>query len=116
MAALFFPHQSALRLALANGLVPAEMSRAPVMAGFDSHGRLWLELAELPPRESLASLARVGVQVLSGSNVRTEQARCWAELLSLVRMFDGIVNASFHAADKLLRAQQGAEGNCSASE
>ena len=84
MAALFFPHQSALRLALANGLVPAEMSRAPVMAGFDSQGRLWLELAELPPRESLASLARVGVQVLSGSNVRTEQARCWAELLSLV--------------------------------
>src|SRR5436305_4748343 len=83
MPALFFPNPNALRLALASGLVPAALARAPAAAGFDAQGRLWLELADLPPRESLAALARLGVQALGGAAVTAETVRCWAELLPL---------------------------------
>ena len=83
MPALFFPNLSALRLVLASGLVPKELTHAPAAAGFDPHGRLWLELPELPSREIIATLARVGVQALGGAGVPTEPVRCWAELLHL---------------------------------
>ena len=84
MPALFFPNLTALRLALSSGLVPVEFSRAPAGAWFDAHNRLWLEVPELPPRDSLAALARVGVQVLGGAGVATERVTCWAELLPLI--------------------------------
>lgn len=83
MSALFFPNLNALRLVLASGLVPTELTRAPAEAGFDPHGRLWLKLQELPPREILSALTRVGVQALGGMSVPSEPIRCWAELLHL---------------------------------
>jgi cellulose synthase operon protein C len=83
MPALFFPNLNALRLALASGLVPPEIGRAPAAAGFDIHGRLWLELPAWPPRESLAAMARLGVQALGGTGVPTSPVSCWAELLPL---------------------------------
>jgi hypothetical protein len=84
MPALLFPNLTALRLALASGLVPAEYTHSPTAAGFDAHGRLGIQLPELPPRESLAALARIGVQALGGGGWSTEKVRCWAELLPLV--------------------------------
>src|SRR5438270_164909 len=58
MPALFFPNLDALRLALASGLVPTTVARAPARAGFGDHGHLWLEPDELPSREALTSPAR----------------------------------------------------------
>jgi hypothetical protein len=84
MPALFFPNLNALRIALASGLVPLEISQFPADAGFDRHGRLWLQTAESLPRESLAALARVGVQALGDAGVPTSPVSCWAELLPLL--------------------------------
>src|SRR6516165_6647851 len=83
MPALFFPNLDALRLVLASGIVPPAVARAPGRAGFDDHGRLWLEPAELPPREALAAMARLGVRVHGDAGIPTEPAGCWAELLPL---------------------------------
>ncbi|MCE9564817.1 MAG: hypothetical protein K8U57_22515 [Planctomycetes bacterium] len=83
MPALFFPNLNALRIALASGLVPVEISQSPADAGFDVHGRLWLEPTESLPREALAALARVGVQALGDAGVQTTPISCWAELLPL---------------------------------
>src|SRR5437899_7616785 len=83
MPALFFPNLDALRLVLASGIVPPAVARAPGRAGFDDHGRLWLEPAELPPRESLAAMARLGVRAHGDGGVPTEAVGCWAELLPL---------------------------------
>ncbi len=83
MPALFFPNLNALRIALASGLVPVEISQSPANAGFDRHGRLWLEPAESLPREALAALSRVGVQALGDAGVPTTPVTCWAELLPI---------------------------------
>ena len=83
MPALFFPNLDALRLVLASGAVPPELARAPARAGFDGHGRLWLEPAEPPPREALAAMARLGVRAHGDGGVPTEPVGCWAELLPL---------------------------------
>jgi hypothetical protein len=83
MSALFFPNLNALRLVLSSGLVPKELTHAPAAAGFDPLGRLWLELPELPSREIIVTLARIGVQALGGTGVPMEPVRCWAELLHL---------------------------------
>jgi hypothetical protein len=83
MPALFFPNLNALRLALVSGLVPRNVSGAPAAAGFDGHGRLWLKPAEIPSREALAALSRIGVQVLGGPGVPTTPVDCWAAILPL---------------------------------
>src|SRR5688572_6089702 len=83
MPALFFPNLDALRLVLASGIVPPAVARAAGRAGFDAHGRLWLEPAELPPRDVLAALARLGVRAHGDGGVPTEAVGCWAELLPL---------------------------------
>jgi len=83
MAVLFFPNVNSLRLALTSNLVPLEITQAPVAARLDADGRLWLAPGELPSRESLAALARVGVQVLGGAVGATSPVTCWAELLPL---------------------------------
>lgn len=86
MPALFFPTTDALRLALASGLVPGGGAPAPGRAGFDASGRLWLEPDELPSREALAALARLGVVALGSPGVPTQPVRAWAELLPLRRV------------------------------
>ena len=83
MLALFFPHLDALRLVLASGVVPTEVTTAPARAGFDPHGRLWLEPDALPRRDALAGLARFGVQALGRGEALTEGVNAWAELLPL---------------------------------
>src|SRR5438477_11824167 len=83
MPALFFPNLDALRLVLASGIVPAALAREPGRAGSDAHGRVWLEPSELPPREALAAMARLGVRVHAEAGVRTEAVGCWAALLPL---------------------------------
>jgi hypothetical protein len=84
MPALFFPTPDALRLALASGLAPAAPAQARARAGIDAGG-VWLELDELPPRESLAALGRLGVRALAAPAVATRPVRCWAEVLPLRR-------------------------------
>src|SRR5438093_8263115 len=83
MPALFFPNLDTLRLVLASGVVPPAVSDAPARAGFDGHGRLWLEPAELPPRDILAALGRLGVRTLGEAGVLTTAVTSWAELLPL---------------------------------
>src|SRR5688500_9767103 len=83
MPALFFPNLDTLRLVLASGIVPPEVTAAPARAGFDAHGRLWLEPAALPARDALSGLARLGVQALGAAGRLTETVGGWAELLPL---------------------------------
>ncbi|HUR53527.1 MAG TPA: hypothetical protein VMZ71_05330, partial [Gemmataceae bacterium] len=83
MPALFFPNPDAVRLVVANGIVPADVSDAPANAGYDDHGRLWLEPAAPLPHHTLAALTRLGVQVVGDARVPTELVACWAELLPL---------------------------------
>lgn len=91
MPSLFFPNFNALRLVLSSGLVPVALSRAPARARCDPHARLWLEVEELPSRECLAALSRIGVQALGGPVEVTETVQCWAELLPL-RLSDAAIN------------------------
>ena len=83
MPALFFPNLDALRLVLTSGIVPPRVTQAPAWTGYDPQGRLWLEPAELPPREVLAALTRLGVQALGDGGLLNEPIGCWAELLPL---------------------------------
>ena len=85
MPALFFPNLDTLRLALVSGLVPPAVARGPARAGFDAHGRLWLEPDDALSREALTALGRIGVLALGGPGVPTHAVRCWAELLPLRR-------------------------------
>src|SRR5262245_48098043 len=86
MAALFFPNLDALRLAIASGLVPPAIAQAPARVAFDTPGHVWLELNELPSRESLAALGRFGVRAHSHPTVATQPVSCWAEVLPLRRL------------------------------
>lgn len=83
MPALFFPNPDALRLVLASGVLPAAVTAAPARAGWDEHGRLWVEPAAPLPRPALAALGRFGVQTLGGGHPTPEQVGGWAELLPL---------------------------------
>src|ERR1700722_16559010 len=83
MPSLFFPNLNALRLVLSSGLIPTDLTRAPASAGFDPHGRLWLEITAFSAREIISAMSRVGVQAVGKIAVPTEPVRCWAELLPL---------------------------------
>ena len=105
MPALFFPNLDTLRLALVSGLVPPAVARGPARAGFDAHGRLWLEPDDALAREALTALGRIGVLALGSPGVPTHAVRCWAELLPLRRTGskpDGPV--LFDVPDRLLAA------------
>jgi len=84
MAALLFPNPAALRLALASGVVPDQFARAPARGEIDQHGHIWIELAELPPRQVLAPLSRFGIQALGKAGIATHAIGSWAELLPLI--------------------------------
>jgi hypothetical protein len=86
MPALFFPNLDALRLAIASGLVPPAISQAPARAASDTSGHVWLEIDELPSRESLAALGRFGVRAHGSLTGTTQPIRCWAEVLPLRRI------------------------------
>ncbi|MFM8273173.1 MAG: hypothetical protein ACKODX_12725 [Gemmata sp.] len=104
MPALFVPNADALRLVLASGLVPAALTAAPVRAGRDDHGRIWLHLDELPGRETLAALGRLGVVAVGAPGAPTHVTRCWAELLPLRRTEPSPGPLLFDVPDKHLAA------------
>ena len=76
MPALFFPNPDALRLVLASGLLPPAVTAAPARAGWDDHGRLWLDPGTPLPRGSAAALARFGVQALGGGDPTCRRGTC----------------------------------------
>ncbi|HEY1191237.1 MAG TPA: hypothetical protein VGE74_26625, partial [Gemmata sp.] len=102
MPALFFPTSDALRLALASGLVPGNVTGAPGRAGRDEAGRLWVELDELPGRDTLSALGRFGVVAQGGSAVSTHPIRCWAELVPLRKCLPPPGPVLFSVTDKQL--------------
>lgn len=83
MRALFFPNVDLLRLVLASGVLPPAVTSTPARAGVDSQGRVWIEPPCLPPREVLAGLARLGVQVYALARPLGDTVNSWAELLPL---------------------------------
>ena len=82
MPALLFPNPDALRIVLVSRIVPPDVTDFPVRAGFDAHGRLWLEPHVPPSRDAINAMSRLGVRVGHGG-VATESAGSWAELLPL---------------------------------
>jgi len=61
MPSLCFPNSDALRLALAAGIVPADLAGLPVEARIDETGKTWVGVPEGCPKDVIASLARIGV-------------------------------------------------------
>lgn len=83
MPALLFPNPDTLRLVLASRIISPAVTDRPTRAGVDTHGLLWLEPAELPSRDELAAMTRLGVQAHGVSGVQTGAVDCWAALLNL---------------------------------
>lgn len=83
MPVLLFPSPNTVRLALSSGLLPRELATSPLAANHDSQNRVWVRLSQLPARESLQALSRLGVQVLGESDVQLTDFPCWAALLPL---------------------------------
>ncbi len=83
MPTLRFPHAESLRLALASGIVPADLAARPARGGTDDAGGRWVTTAELP-RDSAVALARLGVTAHPpGSGPPLRPLLAWAELVPL---------------------------------
>ncbi len=83
MATFRFPHAESLRLALASGIVPADLAARPTHGGTDDAGGRWVTTAELP-RDSAVALARLGVTAHPpGSGPPPRPLLAWAELVPL---------------------------------
>src|SRR5262245_29032262 len=84
MPTLLFADLETLRLVLVSGVVPAEIRRAPVLAGVDSQGRIWVQPDAALPRESISALARLGVPILGRKpEIGLNRVSCWPQLLPL---------------------------------
>src|SRR5262245_16340029 len=81
---LYFPDLDTLRLALTSGAVPPAVGLAPVAAGFDDQGHVWLRPSAPLPRPALADLRELGVQPVKAvpAPVVTEFF-CWPQALPL---------------------------------
>lgn len=87
MPFLYFPNPHRLRTILANGLLPVELTRAPVRYGTDENQQIWVEAPELS-RNVLGSLARLGVRACGSSDIPTlADAPSWAAILPLTPGF-----------------------------
>ncbi len=83
MPTLRFPHAESLRLALASGVVPAELAARPALGGTDDAGGRWVTTGELP-RDCAVALARLGVTAHPpGSGPPPRPLLAWAELVPL---------------------------------
>ena len=81
-----FPDSDTLRLALTSGAVPPAVSLAPVRAGFDPEGPLWLEPSVSLSRAAQKELTRLGATAVKGEGTRlTDTFTCWLQLLPLQR-------------------------------
>lgn len=65
MPALLFPSLDAVRLALSSGVVPADVANHPVTVCDGEHGEVWVTPADVPTREVVAALTRMGVRTQS---------------------------------------------------
>jgi hypothetical protein len=83
---LKFPDLNSLRLALITGAVPAGMSQAGAVAGFDDQDQCWVETSASLARSNQTELKKFGVQCprTSSATLKTEVS-CWAEILPLER-------------------------------
>ncbi len=83
---LKFPDLNSLRLALITGGVPAAMSQAGAVAGFDDQDQCWVETSASLARNNQNELKKFGVQFprTSTATLKTEVS-CWAEILPLER-------------------------------
>src|SRR4051812_2296203 len=83
MPALFYPNLDVLRLALTSGVVPAALSDAAARGASDDYGRVWIEAPDLPSREVLSALMRLGVRAHAEAPLALANLHGWAELLPL---------------------------------
>ncbi len=82
MPSLFFPNPDAVRLAVAAGVIPAEVAGRPVVAGVDGTGGVWVR-----PTGDLANsprLSRLNVRLLTPPpELPFAERPCWAALIPL---------------------------------
>src|SRR5262245_35341704 len=81
---LKFPDLNTLRLALLTGAVPANMSQAAAVAGFDDQEQCWVETSATLAKTNLTELKKLGVlggRVFGASD--KAEVSCWAEILPL---------------------------------
>jgi len=85
-----FPDLNTLLVALRNGQVPAAMSQAGAVAGFDDQNQVWVETSsKLPRGAAQTDLKKLGVQfpndkAFAAATNRSEVS-CWPEILPLER-------------------------------
>ena len=83
MPSLFFPNLDAFRLALASGIVPAEVVRTPLAAAAGPGG-CWVRSDAPLSKDSLAALAHIGVRPFAApAELEWRDFACWAEALPL---------------------------------
>lgn len=97
MPALFFPSLDTLRLVLASGVLPSNVTDAPATCAAEEQGRVWIVPAEPPSRDLLAKLARLGVRIHAEPGRPTTEQCCWAAVLPLRR-----VHVSSDASERIL--------------
>ncbi len=86
MTVLCFADLNSLQLTLTSGVVPAAVSVAPVVAGFDDDGHVWVKPSAALPRAAEKELRRLGVQIVKSIDGRpTAEFSCWPQLLPLQR-------------------------------
>ena len=78
-----FPGEDVLQLAITSEAIPREVSSAPVAAGLDVEGCVWLQPSVSIRRADLAALRKLGVQQKRSASVLTRTLRCWHQQLSL---------------------------------
>jgi hypothetical protein len=83
---LKFPDLNTLRLALITGAVPANMSQAGAVAGFDDQEQCWVETSAQLNKTNLADLKKLGVMGARAMPTALKaEVSCWAEILPLER-------------------------------
>ncbi len=86
MLSLFFPNADALRLALASGIVPAEVARSEIAASEGEPGSIWIRTSAALEKETRAALAHIGVRAFSRpAELPSRRYPCWAAALPLKR-------------------------------
>ncbi len=72
-----------MQLAITSETIPREVASAPVAAGLDAEGCVWLQPSVSIRRVDLAALKHLGVEQKRSTSVATASLRCWHQLLSL---------------------------------
>ncbi len=83
MPVLDFPNLDTLRLVLASGTLPTEVTDTPAWVAQEERGRVRLEPSAFPSREMLTGLNRLGVRLVAEMAPHVISVGCWAELLAL---------------------------------